>query len=271
MLERRNGAAYGGNQIQRIMLCASHSPVLDYADESREPVQRILAAFDDVQERIRRFDPDLIVMFGVDHYGGHSMNCMPSFTIGVENVAAIADVGGRPGPLKVPKELAVDAVYYVRNGGVDVAVSYSMDVDHAFSQLLGRAAGGVDLYPILPIFVSCIQIPFTPFARARALGEVIGNFIDEKHSDKRVLYMGTGGLSHDPAMLFPPIDSVGEEWKPYHLHGKAQRIVPQQRWIAYQIEAHKVGAQIMHEAPHDPAQFGVNPDILVGESYRQMT
>ena len=81
LLERKNGAAYGGNQIQRMMLCASHSPVLDYADESREPVQRILAAFDDVQERIRRFDPDLIVMFGVDHYGGHRMNCMPSFTI----------------------------------------------------------------------------------------------------------------------------------------------------------------------------------------------
>lgn len=63
--------------MPKMMLSASHSSVLDYADASKEPVQRLLAALDDVQEGIRNFDPDPIVMFGVDHYGARSMNCMP--------------------------------------------------------------------------------------------------------------------------------------------------------------------------------------------------
>ncbi len=60
---------------------------------------------------------------------------------------------------------------------------------------------------------------------------------------QRVLVLGTGGLSHNPARLFPAIDDVSEEWKPYHLLGKRQNDVPQQTWIDYQIKMHKFGAE----------------------------
>src|SRR3546814_16231909 len=103
------------------------------------------------------------------------MDCMPSFCVGVE-ATAIADVGGTPGRLNVPRELAVRAVKAIRAAGVDTAVSYAMDVDHGFSPAIKRLLGGVNNYPVLPIFVSCLQPPFTPFARPRALGEADGRF-----------------------------------------------------------------------------------------------
>src|SRR3546814_5825690 len=85
-----------------------------------------------------------------------------------------------------------------------------MDVDHGFSQALKRLLGGVNTYPVLPIFVSCLQPPFSPFARARALGEAVGSFA-RTLGQKRILFMGTGGLAHNPYHLFPPIDERSEE------------------------------------------------------------
>jgi len=142
----------------------------------------------------------------------------------------------------VDRDLAVAAVNALRNDDVDVAVSYAMDVDHGFSQILHETLGGIAAYPTLPIFVSCLQPPFVPFKRARALGAAVGRFLAGCGRD-RVLVLGTGGLSHNPSMLFPPIEEVSGEWKPYHLLGKRQNDVPQQVWIDYQIEMHHRGAE----------------------------
>lgn len=139
-------------------------------------------------------------MFGVDHYGGQHMHSMPSFCVGVE-ATTLADVGGTPGPLTVPRDVAVEqAVNHARTAGVDVAVSYAMEVDHGFTQALMRLCGGLDKYPVLPIFVSCIQPPFVPFAHARALGDTIGRYLATVDA-RRVLLVGTGGLGHDPRIL----------------------------------------------------------------------
>src|SRR3546814_5407264 len=99
------------------------------------------------------------------------MDCMPSCCVGVE-ATAIADVGGTPGRLNVPRELAVQAVKAIRAAGVDTAVSYAMDVDHGFSQALKRLLGGVNTYPVLPIFVSCLQPPFSPDQQPTRLNSV---------------------------------------------------------------------------------------------------
>jgi 2,3-dihydroxyphenylpropionate 1,2-dioxygenase len=195
------------------------------------------------RNRVMEFNPDLVVLFGCDHYGGHQMASMPAFCIGVE-AEALADVGGTAGMLNVPRGLAVSCLNAVRAAGVDAAVSYSMVVDHGFSQPLQEICGGVARYLVLPIFVSCLQPPFVPLKRARALGEAIAGFLSTLAFD-RVLIMGTGGLSHDPSRLFPAIDDVSDEWRPYHLLGTRQSEVPQARWIAYEIDAHHRGVEMM--------------------------
>jgi len=227
--------------MQMMMACGSHTPLLYFPARDSDGVLGIRAAFKILREHVRAFDPQLVVIFGADHYGGHQMASMPAFCIGVETTA-LADVGGFPGKLHVDRDLAVAAVNALREDDIDVAVSYSMDVDHGFSQILHEATGGIARYPVLPIFVCCLQPPFVPFKRARALGAAVARFLKTQGLE-RVLVLGTGGLSHDPSKLFPAIDDVSEEWKPYHMFGKGQTIVPQQTWIDYQVERHKFGAE----------------------------
>lgn len=241
-----------------MLATSSHSPIIEFPAIKTNSYNSIVEELQHVQQEVQNFDPDLVVIFGVDHYGGHHMNSMPPFCIGI-TATALEDVGGTPGQLNVPKEVAVDAVNFVRNEGVDIAVSYAMDVDHGFTQALTRLAGGVNRYPVLPIFVSCIQPPFVPFSRMRAMGEAVGRYIRTLPHD-RILIIGTGGLSHNPRSLFPPIDEVSDKWRPYHLFGRAQNEVPQQEWIDYEIEAHKVAAAFLADESIPAEVFGLHDD-----------
>ena len=229
--------------MQLMLACASHSPLIYFPAIESPAFGAMRRAMTATSLRIHDFDPELIVLIGCDHYGGQQMSAMPAFCVGVE-ASAIADVGGTAGVLNVPRKEAVAAVTGLRERGVDVAVSYAMEVDHGFSQILKELAGGVGAYPVLPIFVSCLQPPFVPFRRARALGVALGEWIATLPY-QRVLIMGTGGLSHDPSSLFPSIDEVSDEWRPYITHGKRQGGVTQQSWVDYEIAAHRYAAEFL--------------------------
>ena len=231
--------------MDMMLACSSHSPLLHFPAVESDGVIATRAALAETQRRVAAFDPELIVLFGCDHYGGQHMVSMPSFCVGVE-ATALEDVGGTPGRLDVPRDTAVAAVYALREDDVDVAVSFAMEVDHGFSQVLQDLTGGVAAYPVLPIFVSCLQPPFVPFKRGRALGSATARFLAGLDL-QRVLVLGTGGLSHNPEHLFPAIDDVSDAWRPYHLHGRRQTDVPQQSWIDYEFEAHREGAQMIVE------------------------
>lgn len=240
-----------------VMLTASsHSPIIEFPAVKTQSYVDIVAELSKVQEDVTAFNPDLVVMFGVDHYGGHHMASMPSFCVGV-HATALADVGGTPGELNVPKDVAVGAVNFMRAHGADTAVSYAMDVDHGFTQSLVRLTGGIAKYPVLPIFVSCIQPPFVPFHRIRTMGEIVGQYI-KTLPHERVLIIGTGGLSHNPRSLFPPIEEVSDQWRPYHVYGKAQNEVSQQSWIDWEIEAHKVAAAFLADESLPAEMFGLH-------------
>ncbi len=225
------------------LVCASHSPLIYFPGKETPDIDAMREALTASQARVAAFDPQLIVMFGCDHYGGHQMASMPAFCVGVA-ATALADVGGTPGALDVPREIAVNCVKALREDDVDVAVSYAMEVDHGFSQALQEIAGGVARYPVLPIFVSCLQPPFVPFKRARALGAAVARYIATLGLE-RVLILGTGGLSHNPEQLFPAIDDVSDEWRPYHLLGSRQSEAPQANWIAFQIDMHHMAAGML--------------------------
>lgn len=239
-----------------MLVTSSHSPIIEFPARTTDSYDAVIANLAVVRGEVADFDPELVVIYGLDHYGGQHMRAMPAFCVGVE-ASALADVGGTPGPLIVPRDVAVEAVNHLRADGIDTAVSYAMEVDHGFTQALVRLTGGIAQYPVLPIFVSCIQPPFVPFARARALGESIGRYV-RRLDYERVLVIGTGGLGHNPRVLFPPIDEVPEEWRPYHLHGRAQTDVSQQAWIDYEIDAHKVAAAFLADDSIPDEMFGLN-------------
>lgn len=179
------------------LICCSHSPLMlgAMAPRDADAEKEVRASFRRAADWVRKFNPELIVVFGPDHYNGFFYDLMPPFTIGVRASGTI-DWGLEPGPLNVPEGIALDCLHAVRDAGVDIAFSYKMTADHGITIPLHYLTTGLNTYPVLPIVVDCVAPPMPSFKRTRLLGEAVGSYFSRR--DERVLFIGSGGLSHDP-------------------------------------------------------------------------
>jgi 2,3-dihydroxyphenylpropionate 1,2-dioxygenase len=175
--------------------CLSHTPLHGYYDPAPAIVAEVERAQAAARSRVEAFDPELVILFAPDHYNGYFYDMMPPFCLGVQ-AQAIGDFKSLAGPLPVPKEIALECARYVLDSGVDLAVSYRMQVDHGFAQALEVLTGGLDRYPVLPVFINSVAPPMAPCRRVRLLGDAFGRFA--ARTGKRVLIVGSGGISHEP-------------------------------------------------------------------------
>jgi 2,3-dihydroxyphenylpropionate 1,2-dioxygenase len=182
-------------QAALALCCMSHSPLLNLPGPSPELLDDINSALADARDFVREFDPELVVIFTPDHYNGFFYRLMPPFCIGTA-ANGVGDYGTHAGPLKVPADIATACAEALWEAGVDVAVSSSMNVDHGAVQPLEALFGVSDSIPVIPIFINSVATPLGPVKRARALGAAVGDFLATL--GKRVLVLGSGGLSHDP-------------------------------------------------------------------------
>ncbi|MDX1884322.1 3-carboxyethylcatechol 2,3-dioxygenase [Mycolicibacterium sp. 120270] len=173
----------------------SHSPLLNLPGPSAELLDSINGALADARECVRAYDPELVVIFSPDHYNGVFYRMMPPFCISMK-ASGVGDYGTQEGPLNVPEDIATELAEAVLGADVDVAVSASMDVDHGTVQPLQTLFGDAAAKPVIPIFINSVATPLGPLRRSRALGTAVGNYLATL--DKRVLVIGSGGLSHDP-------------------------------------------------------------------------
>lgn len=182
--------------MKAMLVCASHSPLmLVDMPPSAPDSQRFFAHAEEVRSRVEHFDPELVVVFGPDHFNGFFFDLMPSFCIGAA-AETTPDWGLPKLTLNVPADIAAQCVDRVRDEGVDVAISWRMRADHGISIALAQFSGSPDRYRVLPVFVNCAAPPRPSFRRARLFGEAMGRFLGTL--DMRVLVVGSGGLSHDP-------------------------------------------------------------------------
>ncbi len=183
--------------MSAMLVCAAHSPLMNYLAPDAAVSQPIMDALRDVAQRVEAFDPELVVVFGPDHFAGFFYDLMPPFCVGVR-AQAMGDFGisTEGQSCRAPEDLARDLVAALHTADVDVALSYRMQADHGFTQALEQFAGGVGRYPTIPIFINGAAPPLPPMARVRQLGEAVGRFLTT--TDRRVLLIGSGGLSHDP-------------------------------------------------------------------------
>ena len=183
--------------MSAMLVCTAHSPLMNYLTPNPAVAQPILSALGDLSRRVSEFDPELVVVFGPDHFAGFFYDLMPPFCVGVR-ANAMGDFGiSKDGQsYGVPEDIARNLVSSLHAAGVDAALSYRMQADHGFAQSLEHIAGGVGRYPTIPVFINCAAPPLPPMARVRRLGEALGRFLSTV--DRRVLLIGSGGLSHDP-------------------------------------------------------------------------
>lgn len=179
------------------LICCSHSPLMVTGiEESEENVQaQFFNELNEASSALHAFHPDLVVVFGPDHFNGFFYELMPAFCIGTAAEGS-KDWHLESGPLRVPRELATSCVRFLQSRDFDVAISHQMKVDHGITIPLFKLTGALARYDVLPVFVNCAADPRPSFRRVRRFGEAIGEFLADK--DLRVTIIGSGGLSHDP-------------------------------------------------------------------------
>jgi len=212
----------------------SHSPLLNLPGPPRDLLDDVEAAITEAREFVTAYDPELVVIFSPDHYNGFFYKVMPPFCIGT-SANGVGDYGTHLGPLDVPEDIATDCARAVLGSDVDVAVSASMDVDHGTVQPLEKLFGDATSRPVIPIFINAIAVPLGPLHRCRALGTAVGSYLATLN--KRVLVIGSGGLSHSPPV--PTLDTAGPAVRQRIVHGEPMTTEQRQARQTAVIEAAK--------------------------------
>ncbi|MHC5908505.1 3-carboxyethylcatechol 2,3-dioxygenase, partial [Streptomyces sp. S6] len=181
----------------------SHSPLIGKNDPAPDVLVRVERAVEEARRFVRDFDPELVVLYAPDHYNGFFYKEMPPFCLATE-AHAVGDFGTPAGPLSVDTAAAKALAQGVLDRGVDLTVSARMTVDHGFAQPLDVLFDGIDRVPVVPVFVNGVATPLGPVGRIRALGTALGEAAAEL--DRRVLFLASGGLSHDPPV--PVLDGA---------------------------------------------------------------
>lgn len=249
------------------LVTMSHSPLMGFTDPAPGTRHRVEEAFAHAREFIAEFDPELVVLFGPDHYNGFFYDMMPSFCVGAAAIS-IGDYDTPQGELPVDHDAATTLVKAVLNSDIDVAMSERMYVDHGFAQPLQILFGGIDRIPVVPVFINCVAEPLGPPRRARLLGDAIGRAAAAL--GKRVLLLGSGGLSHDPPV---PILEGAPPQVAAQLISEGRTLTPEQR-AARQTRVIEAGRDYAAGAS---AMQPINPewdrdllDVLAGGELEQI-
>ncbi|QDK98092.1 3-carboxyethylcatechol 2,3-dioxygenase [Acinetobacter tandoii] len=198
------------------LICVSHTPLLDFASPPPEIEASARAAFAQLAQQVKAYDPTLIISFGPDHFNGFFYDLMPSFCVGVRATAA-GDWNYGPAPLNVPEEEAIGLIEYCLEHDIDLSYSYRMQADHGITQPLDLFCDGqLNRYPVIPIFINGAASPMPRTKRVIQMGKVIGEYL--KTLDERILIIGSGGLSHDPPT--PQIQTAPAEVQEFLIAGR---------------------------------------------------
>ncbi|HZZ49551.1 MAG TPA: 3-carboxyethylcatechol 2,3-dioxygenase [Pseudonocardia sp.] len=177
------------------LVTMSHTPLMGFTEPAPGVRDRVREAIASAREFVTRFDPELVVMLAPDHYNGVFYDMMPPFCVGAA-AESIGDYDTTAGHLTVDEDAALVLARAALADDLDVTVSYRLYVDHGFAQPLDLLFGGLDRVPVVPVFMNCVAEPLGPVRRARLLGDALGRAA--AGLGRRVLFLGSGGLSHDP-------------------------------------------------------------------------
>lgn len=144
--------------------------------------------------------PDVAVVFYNDHGLNFFLDKMPTFAVGAAAEYCNADEGwGIPTlpPFAGVPELSWHIIEHLVDQAFDITTCQEMLVDHAFTIPL-KLFWPEPRRPLLtvPICINTVQFPLPSARRCLQLGQAVGQAIRSWDSDRKVVVIGTGGLSH---------------------------------------------------------------------------
>jgi protocatechuate 4,5-dioxygenase beta chain len=145
--------------------------------------------------------PDLLIVVYNDHANTFFFDKYPTFALGVAAEHEIADEGWGKWPVPpVPGD--VDFAWQLAHSLVDqefdVAVCQEMPLDHGCLTPLSCLFPPERRWtvPVVPICVNVLQPPIPSAMRCFKLGRAIRRAVEALDQDRRVVIVGTGGLTH---------------------------------------------------------------------------
>lgn len=178
---------------------ASHSTLMNTHWEEtthKDEAVRFRDGLRSVRDRIAAAAPDVVILLGSNHFRGFWLDLIPAFTIGVGECIASGESGTPKGPQRVDVDFARHIANSLIEGGeFDPAFSARMQIDHGQSHAIQYLLDGIDV-PIVPIVVNVFAPPLPTFARCRDLAVALRESIEREASNRRVVVIASGGMSH---------------------------------------------------------------------------
>jgi 2,3-dihydroxyphenylpropionate 1,2-dioxygenase len=179
-----------------MVVCASHSPGM-LRDKTAEYGHDFRAGVVRAAERVAAFDPELVIFFGSDHRRAF-VDFVPAVAVMTE-ADGLGDLGSATGRYDVPAKTAEALASALLDRNFDVTVVRKTALDHGFGQTYSQLIGELPAVPVIPVYINCATRPLGRPSRAFALGRAIGEELC--YLDQRILFIGSGGLSHSPPSL----------------------------------------------------------------------
>lgn len=143
--------------------------------------------------------PDVAVVFYNDHGLNFFLDKMPTFAVGAAPEYRNADEGwGIPTlpPFRGQVDLSWHIIEHLVEREFDVTTCQEMLVDHAFTLPMKLFWPGGTPVTVVPVCINTVQFPLPSARRCYALGQAVGEAIRSWDDERRVVVIGTGGLSH---------------------------------------------------------------------------
>jgi protocatechuate 4,5-dioxygenase beta chain len=182
----------------------SHVPAIANAIsrglESDPYWEPFFAGYPPVREWLADVRPDTVVVFYNDHGLNFFLDAIPTFAVGAAAEYRSDDEGwgiGTVAPFAGDPAFSWHLIEHAIGAGFDLTTCQQMRVDHGFwipFQLLWPVRP--DSLTVVPIHVNTVQHPLPAPERCEAFGAAVGAAIRSWPDDRRVLVIGSGGLSH---------------------------------------------------------------------------
>jgi aromatic ring-opening dioxygenase catalytic subunit (LigB family) len=189
----------------------SHAPgMLAWPERAEDDLRsRVMDGYKEAGARLRALEPDVVVLVTGEHFANF-FSIIPPFCIHVgESTAGPIEpwLGVERRTIPTDAELADRILRSALSAGRDLTYSHELVLDHGSIVPLELMQVPHEL-PIVPLIVNTLIDPLPSLDSCRQLGEVLGGVVAD--SDRRVVLLGAGGLSHWPGMA--EAGKMSPEW-----------------------------------------------------------
>lgn len=211
---------------------ASHSTLMNTHWEEVEHLdraERFRDALAEARDLVAGSEPDVAVVVGSNHFRGFWLDLLPAFTLGVGDVIASGESGTPEGPQPVDPPFARHLLESLVADEFDVALSARLQIDHGITHAIQYLLAGLDV-SVVPIVVNVFAPPLPTLKRCAAFGDALRRAVEGDGEDKRVVVIGSGGLSHrlpwpdwtkpeteDDEYLVEAFSAGREHWRDYEV------------------------------------------------------